>query len=348
MKIGIVITSFNNEETLEKAIKSAAILKKNNTIYIVLIDDCSTDSSIEIARLAKKKNLIDLIYINKKNLGISRCRNIGIRLSQKTDYITFLDGDDFINPKITKILTKKIYGDLIAFNFDYLNKDKILKNYFYNGDKELMIKDIKKYFYNYLIKPNKNSLFTTCWAKLYKTKLFKLDKTLQFNEKLHICEDTDFVFRFLFKAKNIQYINFSMYLHSLALGKKNLNKATFGTKKSLQHQTSFLKPVESCKQYLIKNKEELLYIQKKIDHCIAAYTIIYTIRSCIRINSFLSFFKTYKFWKKIYRKKLFYNAIRNYSPKLANGGVLIPYLIKKKIYFMAILTALLFAKKRYL
>ena len=225
MKIGIVITSFNNEETLEKAIKSAAILKKNNTIYIVLIDDCSTDSSIEIARLAKKKNLIDLIYINKKNLGISRCRNIGIRLSQKTDYITFLDGDDFINPKITKILTKKIYGDLIAFNFDYLNKDKILKNYFFNGDKELMIKDIKKYFYNYLIKPNKNSLFTTCWAKLYKTKLFKLDKTLQFNEKLHICEDTDFVFRFLFKAKNIQYINFSMYLHSLALGKKNLNKA---------------------------------------------------------------------------------------------------------------------------
>ena len=33
MKIGIVITSFNNEETLEKTIRSAAALKKNAVLY---------------------------------------------------------------------------------------------------------------------------------------------------------------------------------------------------------------------------------------------------------------------------------------------------------------------------
>jgi len=348
MKIGIVITAYNNEETLENVIKSAAALKKNNKVYIVLVDDCSTDSSIKIAKLALKKNQIDRIHINKKNHGISKCRNIGIKLSKKTDYITFLDGDDYINSKFTKISNKKIYGDLIVFNFNYLNKDKIFKNYFFNKDQKLLTDDIKKYFYNYLMKPNKSSLFTTCWAKLYKTKLFKLDKTLRFNEKLHICEDTDFVFRFLLRSKNIQYINSYMYLHSLQLGKKNLDKATFASKKNIHHQISFLKPVESCKKYLIKNRENLSFVQKKIDHCIGAYTIIYTIRSCIRINSFLSFLKIYFFWKKIYRKELFLNAIKNYSPKFAKGGLLIPYLIKNRFYFITILVAYLFAKKRYL
>ena len=348
MKIGIVITSFNNEETLEKAIRSTTLLRKNNKTYIVLVDDSSTDSSIKIAKLAKKKKQIDFIHVNKRNLGISKCRNIGIKLSKKTDYLTFLDGDDYINPKINKIVNNKMYGDLIAFNFNYSYKDKIVKNYFYNSDKKLSTDDIKKYFYNYLEKPNKNSLFTTCWAKLYRTKLFELDKTLRFNEKLHICEDTDFVFRFLFRSKKIQYINFSLYSHSLELGKNNLKKATFAAKKNLQHQISFLKAVESCKNYLVKNEKDLSLIQKRIDHCVGAYTFIYTIRSCIRINSFSSFYKTYIFWKKIYCKKMFYDSIKNYSPKLANGGTLMPYLIKKKIYFISILIGLIIAKKRYL
>ena len=347
MKIGIIITSYNNEETIEKAIRSTASLRKNNKTYIVLVDDNSTDSSVKIAKLAKEKNQIDYLHLNKRNLGISKCRNIGIKLSKKTDYLTFLDGDDYINPKIDKIDDNKIYGDLIAFNFNYSYKDKIKKNFFYKSDKKLSIGDINKYFYNYLSRPNKNSLFTTCWAKLYKTKLFELDKTLRFNERLYICEDTDFVFRFLFRSKKIQYIKISLYSHSLEVGIKNLKKATFASKKNLQHQISFLKPLESCKKYLIKNEKDLTLIKKRINHCIGAYSIIYTIRSCIRINSILSFYKTYVFWKKIYNKKKFCESIKKYSPELANGGTLLPFLIKNKLYFIGILTALLIAKKRY-
>ena len=44
---------------------------------------------------------------------------------------------------------------------------------------------------------------------------------------------------------------------------------------------------------------------------------------------------------------MFYDSIKNYSPKLANGGTLMPYLIKKKIYFISILIGLIIAKKRY-
>jgi len=349
LKLGIVITTYNNQDTLIDVIKSVTNLKNKNKNYIVLVDDCSTDATTKIVNQAKKNNQLDSIHLNKKNLGVSSCRNIGINLCKNTDYITFLDGDDFLNSNFSNIISKKkIYGDLVAFNFDYLKKNKISKNYFYNKDKKLITNDIKKYFYNYLVKPNKNSLFTTCWGKLYKTKLFKSHKNIFFNEKLRLCEDTDFVFRFLSKSKSVQYINFSIYSHTVASGKKNLNKATFGTKISLTHQISFLKAVESCKKYLIKNGDNLSIIQKKLDHCIGAYTIIYTIRSCIKINSLPSFIKTYLFWKNIYNRKIIFNSILNYSPKRAGGGWLLPYLIKKKTYILVIIIAYLIARKRYL
>ena len=47
------------KDTLEKAIQSAVIFKKKNKIFIVLVDDCSTDSTINIAKHAKKTNQID-------------------------------------------------------------------------------------------------------------------------------------------------------------------------------------------------------------------------------------------------------------------------------------------------
>jgi len=349
LKLGIVITTYNNQDTLVKVINSISKFKNKNKDYVALIDDNSTDSTIEIVNQAKKNNQLDIIHFNKKNLGVSSCRNIGINLCKNTDYITFVDGDDFLNSNFLKLIKKKkLYGDLITFNFDYLDNKKVSKNNFYCEDKELVTNDIKKYFYNYLIKPNKNSLFTTCWAKLYKTKLFKFNKNLRFNEKLHLCEDTDFVFRFLSNSKCIQYINSSVYSHTVAKGQNNLNKATFGTKLNLIHQISFLKAVEACKKYLIKNGENLYSIQKKIDHCIGAYTVIYTIRSCIKINSISGFIKTYQFWKNIYSRRLFYNSILNYSPKKAGGGQLLPYLIKKKAYFFTIIIAYIFARQRYL
>ena len=351
MKLGIVITTYNNQDTLVKVIRSTLNLKNKdkNKNLVVLVDDCSTDSTKKIANQAKKNNHLDLIHFNKKNLGASSCRNIGINLCKNTDYIIFLDGDDFLNDNFYNIIAqKKLYGDLITFNFNYLNGNKVSKNYFYNKDKELSTNDIKKYFYNYLIKPNKNSLFTTCWAKFYKTKLLRLNKNLHFNEKLYLCEDTDFVFRFLSQSKSIQYINSSIYNHTVAIGKKNLDKATFGAKHNLIHQISFLKAVESCKKYLIKNGVILSTIKKKIDHCIGAYIVIYTIRSCVKINSLSSFLKTYQFWKNIYNRKFVYNSILNYSPKYAGGGQILPFLIKKKAYLLTTLFAYLIARKRYL
>ena len=272
-------------------------------------------------------------------------------MCQHTDYITFLDADDLLLPSLLNIFSKKkLFGDLIAFNFNYLYFNKTVKSgqNFYKSDRKLEVKNIKKYLYKYLSKPNKYSLYTTCWAKLYKTKILLLNKKLYFNEKLLMCEDTDFVFRFLTNSKSVQFINDSIYMHKLGLAKENLKKLTFGARLDTKNQISFLTAVESCKNYFIKNGHTSSEIQKKIDHCIGAYTIIYTIRSCLRINSLSSFMSTYLFWKNLYNKNILSNKMVNYSFKRAGGHWGLPFLIRNKMYFISILTAYYICKKRYL
>ena len=163
-----------------------------------------------------------------------------------------------------------------------------------------------------------------------------------------MCEDTDFVFRFLTKSKNIQYINESVYLHVLGIAKDNLKKLTFGARLETKNQISFLTAVKSCKNYFIKNGHTPSEIQKRIDHCTGAYIIIYTIRSCLRVNSLSSFISTYLFWKNLYNTNILSSEMPNYSFKLADGNWLLPFLIRKKLYFIAILTAYYICKKRYL
>ena len=320
----------------------------------MLVDDCSTDSSIKIANLAHIKKKIDLVHHNIKNLGVSESRNIGIHLCRNTDYITFLDADDTIDARFFNILNKNQTGgggdDLITFNFNYLTDNKkIIKNHFYGNTyvKILKTADIKEYFYKYLTQPNTQSLFTTCWSKIYKTKILTTNKKIFFNKKLYLNEDTEFVFRFLLKSNKIRHLNFPMYLHKIT--NKIQKKATFGFDIPLIHQLSFLAAVRSAKEYLIKKGDKLINIKKKLDHCIGAYTIFYTIRSCIKIVTTADFFKNYLFWKKIYEKKNIRSGIRNYSYNDAGdrASKILPTLIKNKFYFLALVTAYILFIKRY-
>ena len=349
MKIGIIINSFNNEKTIKKAILSAARLKRKNNITIVVIDDCSTDNSATIIRKAKLKNLIDYTIFNKKNFGISKSRNIGIDYLKKTDFITFLDGDDSIDNNFNYKLSKlnKNCG-LYLFDFKYNLDKKTQKQSFFSSNKQLNKDDLRKYFLKYLNKPNKESLFTTCWSKLYNSKILAKNKKLRFNEKMYLCEDTDFVFRYLFISSKINYLRSCLYTHNLKNNKENYQKATFGIKLKLNHQLSYLIALKSCKKFLEKISLSKETINKKIKHCIAAYTSIYLIRSSLKIRSLSQLILNYIFWRQNLSKKPIFKSFNCYSPKIAGGNIFLAFFIKNKMYFLSILLAYYISNRRYL
>lgn len=89
--VSVIIPCFNAERWIAEAIDSC--LKQTYAqIEIIVIDDCSTDNSLEIIKSYGDKIIWEHLPENK---GGCYARNRGFALS-KGEYIQFLDADDFI------------------------------------------------------------------------------------------------------------------------------------------------------------------------------------------------------------------------------------------------------------
>ena len=103
--ISIVVPIYNTDSYLEKCIKSI-INQTYKNLEIILINDGSTDNSLNIINKYKKQDH-RIRVINQSNKGLSECRNIGIKKS-KGEFIAFIDSDDYVDLKYIEILYKNI------------------------------------------------------------------------------------------------------------------------------------------------------------------------------------------------------------------------------------------------
>ena len=77
--ISVIIPVYNAEYFIDECFYS--VLNKNNSIEIILIDDCSTDNTKKkLIEYTKKYNNIKTIF-HKSNLGVSETRNSGINIA---------------------------------------------------------------------------------------------------------------------------------------------------------------------------------------------------------------------------------------------------------------------------
>lgn len=116
MKLSIVIPSYNQQEYLPDAIESA--LNQTVQCEIIVIDDGSTDYSLEIAKKYPVK------VVSQVNKGLSSARNTGI-LNATGDYILPLDADDILLPNCVEKILEKIKetdADVVAPSFKCFGK----------------------------------------------------------------------------------------------------------------------------------------------------------------------------------------------------------------------------------
>lgn len=110
----IIIPLYNKENFVENTIKSI-LSQIFNDYEILIINDCSTDKSVEKI-LPFLNNTIRLIE-HSENKGLSATRNTGIK-NATSNYITFLDADDLWKPTFLETIHQlindfpeaKIYG----------------------------------------------------------------------------------------------------------------------------------------------------------------------------------------------------------------------------------------------
>ena len=115
--ITVVIPSYNQEEYLGEAIESVL----NQTLKadeIIVVNDGSTDNSLEIARKYPVK------VIDQVNKGLASARNTGI-MNAKGDRIMFLDADDIMIENCLEVMSK-IDADVVAPSFRCFGKSNHL------------------------------------------------------------------------------------------------------------------------------------------------------------------------------------------------------------------------------
>lgn len=114
MDLSIIIPVYNAALLLNRCLDSIFNQTTKYAYEVILIDDGSTDNSIEIIKSRKEKNII--LY-QQNNSGPSVARNKGIQLA-KGKFIAFLDADDYwLDGFIEKTLSFiKSDNDLVAVN----------------------------------------------------------------------------------------------------------------------------------------------------------------------------------------------------------------------------------------
>lgn len=113
MIFSIIIPLYNKEKSIGRTIESVLSQKLKN-FELIIINDGSTDSSLECA---KKYNDKRIRIITQKNQGVSAARNCGIQHA-KYSWVAFLDADDmWLSDHLTelkKIIIKIPDADMIA------------------------------------------------------------------------------------------------------------------------------------------------------------------------------------------------------------------------------------------
>lgn len=216
--ISIIVPVYNAEKYIEQTINSI-ILQSYKNFELILIDDGSKDTSLEICnKYAKKDTRIKVIHI--ENHGVSYARNLGIEQSLN-EYVIFVDSDDLLADdaleKVNKLINECKEFDLIQTShiefYDDTPKDyaKVFDSKMLSNE-ELLIATTTLLSG---ITRKDNIIIPGPWCKIYRREnLIKWN--IRFNEKFFMYEDGIFNLEYLCKSKKVYISSTVTYLYRLS------------------------------------------------------------------------------------------------------------------------------------
>ena len=120
-KVSVIVPVYNVEGYLEKCLDSL-VKQTLKDIEIIVVNDGSTDNSLEIAKKFEKKYFDILKVYSKKNGGLSDARNYGLKYA-KGKFVAFVDSDDYVKDD----MFLKMYNYAIKNDLDVVVSDTIIK-----------------------------------------------------------------------------------------------------------------------------------------------------------------------------------------------------------------------------
>ncbi len=222
--LSVIVPVYNVEEYLEQCLESV-IGQTMTDMEIILVNDGSTDNSVEICqRFAEKDSRIKLLH--QENQGLAAARQTGLDAAQG-EYIGFVDSDDWLEPEMyEKMYTaaKENDADIVFCNV-YRNEDKKEKPYFPAGlyDREKMEREIfPRLLAGFDADGGENTIRWCNWLRLYRKELIDRHQ-IRFDKRFRRSQDLPFTFECTIHAQRYYYLA-QEYLYHNRMNYESLSK----------------------------------------------------------------------------------------------------------------------------
>lgn len=203
--ITIIIPVYNTAKFLNQCLNSIMQQTYKN-IEVIIIDDGSTDESIEICK-KMQRNDERISVIHQKNSGVSVARNNAINIA-KGKWIIFVDSDDYIEVEMVERLynsVKKYDADYAVCGYTWISEKSSNIKKEYVSEKEMVISPIEALRMHYFEKYTVN--YVTMWGKIIRRKIWE---NLKFMPNIFY-EDIEIMPKLLLKCNKIVVLNYAGY-----------------------------------------------------------------------------------------------------------------------------------------
>lgn len=236
--ISIILPVYNGQEYLSQSIESCLNQTYTN-IELIIVNDCSTDKTLEIAEGYAKVDSRIIVINNKENKKLPASLNVGHN-EAKGDYITWTSDDNLYKSETFE----KLQNAIVNQGVDMVYSDYVL----INPKGEIVANQILPDFENVFFGNSIGACF------LYKKEVFERNKG--YNENLFLVEDYDFWLRATLHSSFFQ-IRECLYFYRIH-GDSLTNEIKMNPDKNLIWKTNISKMYSNFLINLnVSKKEEL-------------------------------------------------------------------------------------------
>jgi succinoglycan biosynthesis protein ExoO len=216
MDFSVIIPAYNVSSMIGRAIRSAAA-QTLPPFEILVIDDCSTDHTVEVVKALGREIPSLRLLSTPANGGPSAARNAGLR-EAKADWIALLDADDAWKPGRLERLSEvasATSADFVADNlvmWDPVAQAQFKPTYFELPEprKQITLLDMFRADDNF----NFSKASFTLMKPIFRRK-FLAEHKLEYNESMKVGEDFNFYVEGLFNGAKLILIDEAYYIYSM-------------------------------------------------------------------------------------------------------------------------------------
>ena len=200
-KVSVIVPVFNASKYISKTLDS--IINQDFDSYeIIVVDDGSTDNSLEIIKETREKTEIPHKIIHQENAGVSVARNVGIDASTG-DYLVFIDADDHVTSNHLSTLYNG-ESDFSLILYVKEDGDRLI-------DMDAYTEDVIS-TYDFIKKELNMEITFNFFQLMYRASIIK-DNDIRFTPGVVYGEDTEFAHKALSNGKEIVINNEVTYYY---------------------------------------------------------------------------------------------------------------------------------------